>query len=314
MRERRQMRSAIAPVVIAFALLLWSCGPQQSSAPPIPFAPLTDPSIKDPDNPTKIFRLDFARLEQLYPLTRSHLAAISPEGLGQLSQEELDQIYGRLAAGPMPEGAYRTEIFIARNSGMNERVEELLGGVTGRLAGSTVNALVATVGTIWKGKMFYREPRIARTFVGDLAPLRSLVDDVATVETATIPRRGLLRILFSNTRVWLLFPAKVYCGQSLLDARRESIIIDYNYAEDINGYRVSPDNLVGRAALRLRDEVRMIRPGFYLGRAYVGGAFLLNFTLQSEGQSTHETPGSETATAPVDECWSGEQDRSAAAR
>jgi hypothetical protein len=29
----------------------------------------------------------------------------------------------------------------------------------------------------------------------------------------------------------------------------------------------------------VRDEIRMIRPGFYLGRAYLDRGFALNFTL-----------------------------------
>ena len=37
--------------------------------PDIPFAPLTDDSLTDPDNPTKIFRVDMARVEHDFPLT-----------------------------------------------------------------------------------------------------------------------------------------------------------------------------------------------------------------------------------------------------
>jgi hypothetical protein len=77
------------------------------------------------------------------------------------------------------------------------------------------------------------------------------------------PYRGLLA-----DRVWLLFPAKLYCGQSVLDTRRESVIVDYHFADDIEGYRARPDSLAGRGGLRIRDEFRMVRPGFYLGRAY----------------------------------------------
>ena len=43
--------------------------------------------------------------------------------------------------------------------------------------------------------------------------------------------------------------------------------------------RSSPDALAGRNGLRIRDEIRMIRPGFYLGRAYANKIFLLNFIL-----------------------------------
>jgi hypothetical protein len=40
-----------------------------------------------------------------------------------------------------------------------------------------------------------------------------------------------------------------------------------------------PDALAGPDRLDIFDEVRLVRPGFYLGRAYFRGAFGLNFTL-----------------------------------
>ena len=94
-----------------------------------------------------------------------------------------------------------------------------------------------------------------------------------------MPREGWLKHILPTTDVWLLFPAKLYCGQSLLDGRRESVIIDYAYNDDLPGYQAHPDALAGRNGLRIRDEIRMIRPGFYLGRAYANKIFLLNFML-----------------------------------
>ena len=89
---------------------------------------------------------------------------------------------------------------------------------------------------------------------------------------------------------WLLFPAKLYCGQSLLDSRRESIIIDYAFTDEIEGYQERPDFLAGRRGLRIRDEIRMVRPGFYLGRAYADRAFLLNFTLYNAAIAERDGP------------------------
>ena len=60
-----------------------------------------------------------------------------------------------------------------------------------------------------------------------------------TLMTATVPRDGLLGRLVKTNRVWLLFPAKLYCGQSLLDGRRESIVIDYLFGDEIEGWRDS---------------------------------------------------------------------------
>ena len=89
---------------------------------------------------------------------------------------------------------------------------------------------------------------------------------------------------------WLLFPAKLYCGQSLLDGRRESVIIDYAFTDDLPGYREMPDVLAGREGLEIRDEIRMVRPGFYLGRAYIKKVFALNFTLYNKAVAEKEAP------------------------
>jgi hypothetical protein len=55
--------------------------------------------------------------------------------------------------------------------------------------------------------------------------------------------------------------------------------VDYSEAPKLDGYRERPDRLAGPDALNIRDEVRIIRPGFYLGRAYFGKRFALNFSL-----------------------------------
>jgi hypothetical protein len=59
--------------------------------------------------------------------------------------------------------------------------------------------------------------------------------------------------------------AKVYEGTSRLDGRA-CIVLDY-----------SETSLVAR---RVRDEVRLLRPGLYLGKAYWGGVRLIGFALE----------------------------------
>ena len=41
--------------------------------PDIPFAPLIDTALADPDNPTQVFRVDLAQVEHEFPLTRAEL-------------------------------------------------------------------------------------------------------------------------------------------------------------------------------------------------------------------------------------------------
>ena len=84
--------------------------------PDLPFAPLLDTTLADPDNPTQPFHIDLARVEHEFPLTRVELGALGPENLVALSQEEVDQLYARLTPGPIPDGAYLGDLFFARGA------------------------------------------------------------------------------------------------------------------------------------------------------------------------------------------------------
>jgi hypothetical protein len=274
--------------------------PAQHTAFGIPFAPLEDPSIRDPDNPAKRFHVDFARVEHEVPLSPDDLKRITPKVLEKLTQEQVDQIYGRLTAGPIPDGPYRGTLFFAQGDSMNARLEEILGGVPGRLAGSVLDLAEVLGDRVWKGKWFERDNGLLRNMIENGLLLGTLVDDVKTVPSKEIPRD----FLVGRNKVWLLFPAKVYCGQSLLDSRRESIVVDYAYSDGLPDYRESPDSIAGRGGIRIRDEIRMVRPGLYLGRAYMNKMFLLNFTLSNDEAQRQGAPVKE-------DCWPGEQVRRA---
>jgi hypothetical protein len=296
---------------LAFVLLSAAVtSAQREPRPPdIPFAPLRDTALKDPDNPIKVFRIDLARVEQEVPLSRVDLQKITVENLAVLSQEQLDQIYGRLTAGPIPDGAYLGDLFFARGDSMRKRLEEIFGGVEGRIVGASLDAMETIGAHLWKGKVFFRDQRVLRNMIQDLPPLRGLIDNPDTIPTTTIPRQGLLSRF--TDRVWLLFPAKLYCGQSLLDSRRESGIIDYLFADEIEGYRASPDSLAGRGGLKIRDEIRMVRPGLYLGRAYANRMFLLNFVLSNEDLMQRGMARFAAGAPIAEDCWPGEQKRAA---
>jgi hypothetical protein len=279
----------------------------------IPFAPMQDAAIKDPDNPTKTSRIDFARVEAEFPLSRADLMKLTPDLIATLEQEKVDQIYARLTAGPLPDGPYLGDFFFARGDNKDARIEEIIGGLRGRLAGAAVSFLELIGNDLWRGKVFYRDQRIARTMVRDRAALREFVGDPATIMTTTVPDETWLSRLFPN-RAWLLFPAKVHCGQSLLDGRRESIVVDHNFNDEVEGYRASPDSLAGRGGLRIRDELRMIRPGFYLGRAYANRMFLANFTLYNPAIADPQEDAFRSGAPTTEECWPGEQVRKSATR
>jgi hypothetical protein len=311
----RRLLFALVVVVVAVVAVgagwwIWGRdGTQAAERPDIPFAPPVDESLNDPDNPTKVFRVDFARLEHEFPLARADLMELTPANLKTLSQEEIDQIYGRLTAGPIPDGPYQGDLFFARGDSLRPRLQEILGGLGGRLAGEKIEVVERLGRTLWKGKMFDRERMVLRNFIEDVKPIGGLIDDPDSLLTAEVARGGLLGRILPTTSVWLLFPAKLYCGQSLLDGRRESVIVDYLFGDGIEGYRPSPDSLAGRGGLRIRDEIRMVRPGFYLGRAYANRAFLLNFTLYNPEVADAATDAFTAGEPIAEDCWPGEQQR-----
>lgn len=247
-------------------------------------------------------KMSLAQVEYKYPIPAAELAKITPDYLAKLDQEQLDQIYARLPAGPIPDGAFDGRILLPRGESGKFRLSEIVGGFTG-MGLHLKGLLIEDVGeALWRGKVFFRDERVLRNRIEDLSVLKK----IGLVEGE--PKK----MSYGGKETWLLFPAKLYCGQSLLDARRESIIIDYFFTDEIPGYQESPDFLAGRRGLKVRDEIRMIRPGLYLGRAYLDRAFALNFTLYDK---TSDDKGREdfvkTGTVQQD-CWPGTQARAVA--
>lgn len=247
---------------------------------------------------------DFASVEHKYPLRadergREELAKISPKYLASLDQEQVDQIYSRLTAGPIPDGPFEGDLFFPKGISGKARISEVVGG---GLKGLAVNLKVKKLDLIgevlWKGKVFYRDERVLRNRIEDLAVLKPVIEGELT---------DLRKITVHGRDAWLLFPAKLYCGQSLLDGRRESIIIDYAFTDEVDGYRELPDFLAGRRGFRIRDEVRMVRPGFYLGRAYMDRFFVLNFTLYNKEIADRDGDAYVKTGKVQEDCWSGTQ-------
>ena len=173
---------------------------------------------------------------------------ITPENIGELSQEQVDQIYGRLTAGPIPDGQYSAICSLraatpSRRSRLAPRSRFSADRRT-RSPGAAIEVLEELGRELWKGKVFFREQRVLRNMIEDSRIRRS--PTIPLLMTTTVPTRLARSARLPNNTVWLLFPAKLYCGQSLVDGRRESIIVDYNYSDEIEGYRESPDSLAGR--------------------------------------------------------------------
>ncbi|HEY5906435.1 MAG TPA: hypothetical protein VIZ31_00250 [Vicinamibacteria bacterium] len=255
----RHSRILVGGLAAATALLSLACGERKP-----------DIFLKSGDQYTT--KVDFARLEHEKPLTRGDLLKLTPALLESLSQEEVDQVYARLTAGPIPDGAYEGTFFFSKGGGL-ERITEQLGGLKGQAVGFKLQLLELVGQKIWKGKVFYRNERLLRNMIDK----RPSVD--VFLKSQQVDTGQLRQIKTGGIDAYLLFPARLYCGQSLLDGRRESIIIDYAFTDEIEGYQEGIDRLGGRSGTQIRDEIRMVRPGFYLGRAYLSRSFALNFTL-----------------------------------
>ncbi|HCZ16049.1 MAG TPA: hypothetical protein DHV85_15975 [Candidatus Accumulibacter sp.] len=244
-------------------------------------------------------KMDLAQVDYKYPIATAELAKITPDYLATLDEEQIDQIYARLTAGPIPDGAFEGRILLPRGSSGKFRLSELVGGFAGT-ALHLKGLVVEEVGEIlWRGKVFFRDERV----------LRNRIEDLSLLKKAGLVDGEPKKMSYGGKETWLLFPAKLYCGQSLLDSRRESIIIDYLFTDEIAGYQEKPDYLAGRRGLKVRDEIRMIRPGFYLGRAYLDRGFALNFTLYDKATDERARENFVNTGQVQEDCWPGTQKR-----
>ena len=276
-------------VLVIAALALTACG--QPQPPEIKFAPYGAGFATKPD---------FARVEHEFPLVPADLAKLTPDNLKAFDQEQIDQIYARLTAGPIPDGPYNGGLFFPKGASGENASPRSSAALRALHRLQDARSWRPSAKPLWKGKVFYRNERVLRNRIEDLALLKPLIDgDPASIAKIDVDGKD----------AWLLFPAKLFCGQSLLDSRRESIIIDYAFTDEIQGYRENPDYLAGRRGLKVRDEIRMVRPGLYLGRAYLGKVFLLNFTLENRQVAEREGPAFVQTGQSREDCWPGTQQR-----
>lgn len=239
---------------------------------------------------------DFAYVEASAPLSRADRASITVAQLKKYDQEQLDQLYARLTSGPIPRGDYRGSVLL-KHPTMQKLTGEVMKKVTstglmGFFAKIALGGLCLSedraecIGEfLWSGKRFYDPNEFGevqlRNAISPKLKMGILLKKAGLGALAK-PLENFPPQDFDGQKRLMMFPANVYCGLSLYDTRRESIIIDYAYGDDFKPYIPQIDGLVGRDGAWIRDEIRMIRPGLYLGRAYMDRIFLVNFVLENE--------------------------------
>jgi len=244
-------------VLVIVVVLIWKYRKTPPAKASIPFGPTGDDA------------LDHDSLESQYPLSDTDLQRLDPDNIEVFNQDQIDQIYARISSGPIPDGPYRGSFFFAEGSQYRD-IADVIGGLRGMGIDMNLDLVTALGEMFWQGKVFYR----------DRLELRNIIDKELIMSLLFGVSRDEMRIeeVFGD-EVALLFPAKLYTGDSQFDPRRPSVIIDYAETAQIEGYIDKIDRLGGKQGLKIRDEIRMLRPGFYLGRAYFGTLFGLNFTL-----------------------------------
>ena len=112
-------------VLVVSALATFLLLHRKKHVPPIPFATYGADYTSKPD---------FAEVEYRYPLSSEQLMTLAPEILKSFDQEQVDQIYARLTAGPIPDGAYDGDLFFSKGISGKKRLGEVLGGLKGATA------------------------------------------------------------------------------------------------------------------------------------------------------------------------------------
>ena len=115
-----------------------------------------------PDIPFAESGTSFEELDTKYQLKLEDREKITASNLEVLNQYQLDQIYARLTAGPILDGAYRGSFFFAEGGGP-KTISEAIGGVGGSAINIKLDKVSDLGELLWKGKRFYRDSGVLRT-------------------------------------------------------------------------------------------------------------------------------------------------------
>jgi len=268
--------------------------------------------VQNADTQEKYYNqlIDYAQLEKMAPLSSADLASVTAEDIRTLSMEEFNQLYARLSAGPMPLGDYSG--YILQKPPVYNAVKKRIlkqASVFANFLGIVKNACNREAEDclfefIWKGKRFLPADKMDQietltTINFGSSALTKFTPDILKGVIPSSIKAGIVnaadRLSFTG------LPMHVYCGESLVDTRRESIITDGAFADDFANYSKLTDEVITRKGLKITEEYRMVRPGLYIGKAYSNKLFLFNVAL--------EISGSAPSTQLADTCFDGKTTR-----
>lgn len=176
---------------------------------------------------------------------------LTPAVVMQLDQAALDAVYAAAAPGPIPDGTYSATPFVPRPRTNADATAELIARLPDDASHLPVAQVRAAAAALWRTRVFDRSQHVVR----------------AQVDGSQ-----------------LMYPGRVQCAPSLSVPDGAAILIDYTASEHLPGYRETPDAVTGRSGLQLREELRALQPGLYLGRAYSGDTLVLNFVLYDDSR------------------------------
>ena len=225
--------------------------------------------------------------------------SLTPERLAEYSQEEVDQIYGRLTAGPIPDGAYDGDLFFPRGTDSETRLGEIIGGpLKSRLANLGVRKTEGLGRLLWKGKVFYRNERLLRNRIEDLAVLAPLTGGNTD---------GIEKLTVNGRDTFLLFPGEVVLRSK--PARRPAGVGDHRLRVHRRAARLPRESRRARRAQWVshprRDPHGAAR---FLSRPRVSEPHL---RLELHARTTREAEAAGRADfragRVAEDCWAGTQ-------
>jgi hypothetical protein len=246
---------------------------------------------------------DFAEVEFRHPLSVDNLQQLTPDNLKRFDQEQIDQIYARLTAGPIPDGPFDGDLVFPKGQSGDRRLAEIVGGLPARVVEwKAINS------SSW-ARAVERQGLLPRP-----APAAEPHRGHTPVAAARRQRHGQHpEDARRQRRTMAVVPGQVVLRP---EPARRTPRVDHHRLRlhrHVAGYREKPDFLAGRNGLQVRDEIRMVRPGFYLGRAYIGASSCSTFTLYNKAIAERDGPAFEKTGVVAEDCWPGTQQRVVAA-